>query len=208
VASGPRRGQLLEVTPFPQDAAAELWPPHGHRAAQLVPALLIALEHPDKFAVAHLLLDMNLADPTSERRRRIEPQAAGSVRYVLDGLTFEVRAVGEGSRDATHLADDEEVVEAVSSVDVAQLPAIRDLWHRRLDVPVVALSHWSSFVALLVLPTSISAAYIYRQLRGRSFADAGRCPSCGYDLRASPERCPECGAAAVSRDRGPKNVDT
>ena len=26
----------------------------------------------------------------------------------------------------------------------------------------------------------------------------GRCPSCGYDLRASPGRCPECGAAAAN----------
>ena len=25
----------------------------------------------------------------------------------------------------------------------------------------------------------------------------GRCPACGYDLRATPGRCPECGKEAV-----------
>ena len=31
----------------------------------------------------------------------------------------------------------------------------------------------------------------------RTVPAAGRCPSCGYDLRATPGRCPECGAVAT-----------
>jgi hypothetical protein len=53
----------------------------------------------------------------------------------------------------------------------------------------------SAVGALAVLPACFVAARVVRRRRRRRSRDQGRCPACGYDLRATPDRCPECGTA-------------
>ena len=51
---------------------------------------------------------------------------------------------------------------------------------------------WASYVAVFYL--------VFRWRRKRDLAEhrakLGLCRECGYDLRATPDRCPECGAIA------------
>ena len=52
-------------------------------------------------------------------------------------------------------------------------------------------------------PTLLVAAYwLYRLLNwmieaSRSSGSINGCPKCGYDVRATPERCPECGTVLL-----------
>ena len=59
----------------------------------------------------------------------------------------------------------------------------------------VAVPYWALLAAALT-PAGVVAGVWSRRRRRR--VRAGHCRRCGYDLRASPERCPECGSTAVA----------
>ena len=48
---------------------------------------------------------------------------------------------------------------------------------------------WFLLMATATLPT----VWVVKTVRRRRRLGEGRCRTCGYDLRATPERCPECG---------------
>jgi hypothetical protein len=57
----------------------------------------------------------------------------------------------------------------------------------------VVVPYW--FLLLLALPLPLLRAVKFWRVRRR--AQKGHCAACGYDLRATPGRCPECGRIAA-----------
>jgi hypothetical protein len=53
----------------------------------------------------------------------------------------------------------------------------------------VVIPSWFALTCAAILPS----IWIKRHLHARRAAYLGRCSRCGYDLRATPDRCPECG---------------
>lgn len=56
----------------------------------------------------------------------------------------------------------------------------------------ILLPYWLIAILFAFFPALYLAARIANKRRRR--LKAGQCPACGYDLRATPDRCPECGA--------------
>jgi hypothetical protein len=63
----------------------------------------------------------------------------------------------------------------------------------RVQFCVVCLPYWL-FMALSLPAPLLAIRQVRRRAKRRK---AGLCERCGYDLRASPERCPECGSVSA-----------
>jgi predicted RNA-binding Zn-ribbon protein involved in translation (DUF1610 family) len=75
---------------------------------------------------------------------------------------------------------------------------VNDVYHRfpyiedNYQIPL-----WFAAIVFGLVP----ARYALRLQRMRKRARSGRCPSCGYDIHATPEICPECGRDFFGRSR-------
>lgn len=78
--------------------------------------------------------------------------------------------------------------------ETTDFPGVRhEAWapHRRTDLLIV--KYWLLVTLAAVLPAGWLALR-WRRRRETRRHPRGLCASCGYDLRATPARCPECGA--------------
>jgi len=59
--------------------------------------------------------------------------------------------------------------------------------------------HWLAATIFAIIPTFAVTRLIRSKRRMRKRAAKDLCLSCGYDLRASPDRCPECGTVPAGK---------
>jgi hypothetical protein len=61
------------------------------------------------------------------------------------------------------------------------------------DEVAVFVPYWFLFLPTIWFP---SRWWVMHRRTAR-YRNTGQCPTCGYDLRATPDRCPECGAIST-----------
>ena len=65
----------------------------------------------------------------------------------------------------------------------------------KLGLGLLAVPYW----LLALLAAAVALTSVLLSLRNRARRKRGRYAHCGYDLRATPDRCPECGWAGSAK---------
>lgn len=80
-------------------------------------------------------------------------------------------------------------------------------WRRSEDSLHLAVPHYAVALGGVPLPLG-SAVRRKRRHRQERRRRTGLCLSCGYDIRATPEQCPECGTVAPAPQQNPPVAET
>jgi hypothetical protein len=64
----------------------------------------------------------------------------------------------------------------------------------------IFVPYWIPATAAALLPLGRLGGSLRRSAVRRGRLRRGACPACGYDCRATPERCPECGRIATATE--------
>lgn len=185
---------------------------------ELARPLLLALENPAQLSAAHVLL-VRLSPgykPRVLQSRSMEGRSFGEcpldfgdrehadtpcIQVEMDGLhvmlcRWRIRSKSDlNSYGVTSLGAWRSNLDG--DPDLTELAKIRDQWHQRLDQQVLSIEHWKIAALTAVLPTFGAARVLRRRAMRRRHLRTRHCPICGYDLRASSQRCPECGTPAT-----------
>jgi hypothetical protein len=161
------------------------WVPYGRCLAEIgpaaIPALLEALEDPRRFATAHLVLFMIVTDHhmTTHEAELLE----GGTQAGLT-MRWEGRAIYTGK----------------AQFDPADIPRLTRRWYNELGREAITIPYWAAAAAFGSAPALALLSVLLRQTRARARRLRGCCPTCGYDLRGSANRCPECGEIKGNRE--------
>jgi hypothetical protein len=175
-------------------------PKARYRTALLVPVMLQALADERRVLAAHVVLcqlysgQPPVASSLGARRRSMKLDG-GAFRIDFGGIAADITPLDDDPKPGLAGDDPVEILACAALVNRSGLPAVRRAWWDRLMVDRFSLPY-PSFAVLTGLPAMASATrFLHRRRRVRS-----ACPSCGYDLRATPDRCPECGRAATRKE--------
>ncbi|HEY7118945.1 MAG TPA: hypothetical protein VH475_20310 [Tepidisphaeraceae bacterium] len=178
------------LEPLPMGRSSQVhawaWLMESAKDPALQAALLQILEDPDRFADAHIALVFSQGQAYTGGW---DPPPGPTLVYNWGELR--VRADADSPDEVSQWLRGRRGM--TWSAEPAQLPAVRDLWCDRLFRPIVSAPYWLAAIFFAIAPFLWCRSRWRRAYRRR----AGCCAACGYDLRATPDRCPECGAIPV-----------